>query len=361
MNEHSPLPPDFSRALLALFVLGGIVLCYLIAEPFFAALVWSATLAVLFAGFERKMRLRLRSTTLSVVLTMILITVLVVVPVLLVSRAVLDAVLSGVADAEGLLSVDWRNAANGMPGWQTAVAWIDANLDIVDLADSFAAAMQQLATDLLVGSLTSAITLLLTFYFLFYFLRDSDDALSAIGLLIPLSDSEYAKLLTRMTDTIFATVWGIAIVSMVQGLLGGLMFWWLDLPSPVFWGLVMGLLAIVPFLGAFVVWLPAAILLVLDGQWSAALILTVWGTLIVGLIDNVLYPMLVGRQLAQHSVIAFIAIIGGIAVFGAHGFILGPLVISATLTLLEILRTRLDRREAAIAAGEEPPPRAGRT
>jgi len=355
VTEHSSLSPDFSRALLALFVLGGIVLCYLIAEPFFAALVWATTLAVLFAGIERTLRLRLHSPAVSVTLTMFIIAVLVVVPVLLISRAVLDAVLSGASDLEALLLVDWRNAADGVPGAQSAVAWMDANLDFGELAAGVGAALQKLATDLLVGSLTSLVTLLLTFYFLFYFLRDGKRALSAVAVLAPLSEGEFAKLLTRLQDTIFATVWGVAAVSMVQGLLGGLMFWWLGLPSPVFWGLVMGLLAIVPFLGAFVIWLPAAILLAMDGQWVSALILTGWGTLIVGLIDNVLYPMLVGRQLAQHSVVAFIAIIGGIAVFGAHGFVLGPLIVAATLTLLEILRTRLDGRKAAAAAASGQP------
>ena len=346
MNEHSPLPADLSRALLALLVLCGIVLCYFIAEPFFAALVWSITLAVLFAPLERALRSRLRSPAISVSLTLLLAALLVVIPVLFVSRAVIEALLSSAQDVAGLLDNDWRGALSDVPGAE----WAAANLDFGEFGDSFAAALQSFATGLLLGSLASILTLLLTFYFLFYFLRDGKEVITATARHLPLTQDEFAQLATRLRETIFATVWGIAVVSMVQGLLGGLMFWWLGLPSPVFWGSVMGLLAIVPFLGAFIIWVPAAILLALNGQWISAVVLTVWGTLIVGLIDNVLYPVLVGRQLAQHSVVAFIAIVGGIAVFGAHGFVLGPLVVAATMSLLEILRTRLDRNRAAASS-----------
>ena len=86
----------------------------------------------------------------------------------------------------------------------------------------------------------------------------------------------------------------------------------------------MGMLAVVPFLGAFIVWGPAALALGLNGQWIAAGVLTLWGLLVVGLIDNLVYPMLVGRQLAMHSLLSFIAIVGGLMLFGAHGIVLGP-------------------------------------
>ena len=346
MTEQSSIPPDLSRALLALFVLGGIVLCYFVVEPFFASLVWSITLAVLLAPVERTLRMRLRSPAITALLTLLLAALLVVGPVLFVSRTVIGEVLSNAQDLEAMFTNGWRRTLAALLGG----GWLDANLDLGRLAENFSATLQRVATGFLLGSLASIVTLLLTFYFLFYFLRDGAEALAASERLLPLSSREFAQFTERLRATVFATVWGIAIVSMIQGLLGGLMFWWLGLPSPVFWGLVMGLLAIVPFLGAFVVWVPAAILMALEGQWIPALVLTVWGTLIVGLIDNVLYPVLVGRQLAQHSVVAFIAIVGGIAVFGAHGFILGPLIVAATLNLLEILRARLDQRKHTPAA-----------
>ena len=118
------------------------------------------------------------------------------------------------------------------------------------------------------------------------------------------------------------------------------MFWVLALPAPLLWGLVMGLLSLVPVLGAFVVWIPAAILLALDGSWGKAVILALWGALVVGGIDNVLRPMFVGNRLQLHTVPAFISMIGGLVLFGAPGFILGPLAVTVTILLVKIWRTR---------------------
>ena len=147
-------------------------------------------------------------------------------------------------------------------------------------------------------------------------------------------------MISSITNTIFASGYGTAAVAILQGGLGGAMFWWLDLPAPLFWGVLMGLLGIVPFLGAFVIWAPAAIVLSLNGDAPSAILLTLWGTLIVGLVDNVLYPILVGQRLMLHTVPSFIAVVGGLLVFGTSGIILGPILVAGAQTLLEIWRRR---------------------
>lgn len=109
---------------------------------------------------------------------------------------------------------------------------------------------------------------------------------------LPLTKPETEQVLRRVAETVHATVYGPLAVAAVQGTLGGLMFWALGLPTPLLWGLVMGLLSIVPVLGALIVWIPAAILLLMEGSWVRGLILAAWGGLVVGRIDNVLRPML---------------------------------------------------------------------
>jgi len=188
---------------------------------------------------------------------------------------------------------------------------------------------------------TQVIGLLLTLYFLFYFLRDRRSLVGMLADLLPLSAAETDRLSRRAIDTIHATMYGTVVCAVVQGTLSGLMFWWLDLPAPLLWGVVMGLLAVVPMFGAFIVWIPAAIFLALDGRWGSALILTAWGTLVVGMIDNLLYPMLVGNRLKLHSILSFVSVVGGLIVFGASGLILGPLAVTITLALLETWRTRI--------------------
>jgi predicted PurR-regulated permease PerM len=133
------------------------------------------------------------------------------------------------------------------------------------------------------------------------------------------------------------------LVGMVQGMLGGLMFWWLDLPGAWFWAIVMGLLSIVPVLGPPLVWVPAALVLLLHGEWGQASLLLVWGAAVVGLADNLLYPVVVGRYLRLHTVPLLVALIGGVVVFGGVGFFLGPVVLAVTVTMLEIWRARAGR------------------
>jgi predicted PurR-regulated permease PerM len=106
------------------------------------------------------------------------------------------------------------------------------------------------------------------------------------------------------------------------------------------WGAVMALLSVVPVFGAFIVWIPAAIFLAATGSVGKALILTVWGTVVVGLIDNLLYPMLVGDRLRLHTAAVFVAIVGGLALFGASGLVLGPVILAVTQALIDIWRRR---------------------
>ena len=136
------------------------------------------------------------------------------------------------------------------------------------------------------------------------------------------------RLFNQIVDTVHATIYGTVVVAGVQGTLGGLMFWWLGLPTPLLWGLVMALLAVVPVLGAFIVWIPASIFLALDGSWEKAIILVLWGGLVVSTIDNLLYPMLVGNRLKLHTVPAFISLVGGLTVFGPAGIVLGPMAVT---------------------------------
>jgi predicted PurR-regulated permease PerM len=112
----------------------------------------------------------------------------------------------------------------------------------------------------------------------------------------------------------------------------------------------MGLLGVIPFLGAFVIWAPAAIFLALNGDVQSAILLTLWGTLVVGLVDNLLYPVLVGKRLMLHTVPSFLAVVGGLLLFGTSGIVLGPIIVASAQTLLDIWRRRTVDPASAPAA-----------
>lgn len=190
------------------------------------------------------------------------------------------------------------------------------------------------------GSVWIGMQLFITLMCLFYFLRDRQNVLAAVRSLMPLSPREADEVFSQVDDAIHATIFGSLMVALVQGCLGGLMFWFLGIPSPVLWGAVMGLLAVVPVLGTFVIWGPTAAYLALQGDWGKALTLVAWGGIAIGLIDNLLYPYLVGKRLRFHTILVFFATVGGLAQFGASGIILGPLILATGGALLEIWRRR---------------------
>jgi predicted PurR-regulated permease PerM len=198
-----------------------------------------------------------------------------------------------------------------------------------------------------VGTLVSGVAwvvmqMLITMMCLFFFLRDRHIVLNGLKKQLPLSEPEADRILRRVNDTIYATLFGSLTVAFVQGCMGGLMFWILGLPSPLFWGAMMGLLAVVPMLGTFVVWAPTAVWLATQGDWTKAVILVLWGGIAIGLIDNLLYPYLVGNRMRFHTLLVFFAIVGGLMVFGAAGIILGPVLLAVADGLLQVWHRRIE-------------------
>ena len=152
-----------------------------------------------------------------------------------------------------------------------------------------------------------------------------------------------AELFAVTADTVHATVYGTLGIALLQGTLGGLIFWWLGLPAPLLWGAVMAVLSVLPVLGAALVWMPVAVFLALQGQWSDAIILTTFGMVVIGLVDNLVYPLIVKGRIRLHAVPVFIAILGGLIMFGVSGIVLGPLLLALTDELVKLWRRHLDR------------------
>ena len=251
-------------------------------------------------------------------------------------RLVLQAAKGAELIETKVKSGEWRRALAAQPRLAPIAEKIEQQIDLPGTVKTLVTWLSTTAGSIVKGSLVQVIGVCLTFYLLFFFLRDRRAALQSIRSLSPLSKAEMDRLFGRVRDTIFATVYGTLAVSSVQGLLGGLMFWWLGVSAPLLWGVVMALLAVVPMLGAFVIWIPAALLLALEGSWGKALILTLWGIIVVGTIDNLLRPILVGNRLKLHTVLAFISVVGGLMLFGSAGLILGPVALTITTVLLEI-------------------------
>jgi predicted PurR-regulated permease PerM len=351
MTRHDPALPIHDRAprerfdllrgfaLLAATLI-GLYVCYLLALPFLPALAWALTVAILAAPLHRRLESRLKHPNVSAAISLALLAVLVFAPVILVGQELFRVLAAGVATLQSQLATgELQRFVESHP----LFAWANNMISGLDLASALgnvATWAANLGASIVVGSVSNVITVLLTFYLVFYFLRDHHQALRQVRLLSPLTESETDYILGRASDTVHAIIFGTVIVAAVQGALGAVIFWLLGLPNPVFWGLVMGLLSVVPIFGAFVVWIPAALYLALSGEWGKAAILTAWGSIVIGSIDNILHPILSGGRLRLHTVPTFISIVGGLMLFGASGLILGPLVATLTIAVLEVWRAR---------------------
>lgn len=320
---------------------------YAMFKPFLAPLTWALALAVVFLPLHRRVESLLRRPNLAAFVSVTGIAVAVAIPGLLMIQSVAGEAQAAFPAIENVVtSGRWREPLDAYVLTAAFASWIEANADLPGLIQAAGSWITGMASDLLRGSLVQIGVGVLTFYLLFYILRDRALALEALRAHAPLPRRDMTRIFAEVFDTVHATVYGTVVVAVVQGILGGLMFWALGLPAPFLWGVVMGLLGVVPLLGAFVVWIPAALFLLLAGHEAKALVLVVWGVVVVGGIDNLLYPMLIGQRTRLHSVVAFVAIVGGILAFGPAGLILGPVMFTVARALLRIWNTRIAAEEA---------------
>jgi len=319
----------------------SIYLCYLLTIPFLPSLAWALALAVIALPAHRWIEAHIKRPSVAAGLSVMLAALLIVVPALLIGVKLTQEATTGIESIQQRTEDGrWRKVLEQNPRIAQAVTWIEERTNIEEEAGKAVSSIFSGAGAILQGSLWIGMQLLITLFVLYFLLRDRREALRSLRELLPLSDRESDAMLRRISDTIRATVFGTVVVAIAQGALGGLMFWLLGLPGALLWGVVMAILALVPVLGAFVVWVPAALFLAIEGSWGKALLLTGWGTIVVGLIDNLLYPILVGNKLRMHTAAVFFAIVGGLAVFGAAGVILGPVILAVTLGLVDVWKSR---------------------
>jgi len=327
--------------LLAVLTAISLYICYLIAVPFLPALAWALALAVLADPLHNWFCRRMGRKEWAAGLAVAAVAVVIVAPTLLIAQQLVSQ--AGEA-AQRATNEQWLEKLDdrleGTPRISAAYVWVkqrfSPGVHVQQIAERVGASIP----NVVMGSVFAIAELLIALFALFYFFRDKGHILRGLRSAIPLSSVEAEEVFVRVKDTIYATIYGHLLVAMIQGALGGIMFWILGLPGPLLWGTVMAFLSIVPVLGAFIVWVPAAIFLAATGHVTKAIILTVWGTVIVGLIDNILYPILVGRKLQLHTLPVFFAIIGGLFVFGISGLVIGPIALAVSYALLEIWRIR---------------------
>ena len=233
--------------------------------------------------------------------------------------------------------------SNRVPEWLSFVEVLEPYREIFQ--DKFAEAAASLgswivkyAANATQDTLRFFLSLFIMLYAMFFFLINGPEYLRAFKSLLPLSTEDRDLVMARGVSVTRASLKGIIVIGVMQGVLVGFGLWMCSLSAPVFWGTIVFVLSAIPGLGAPMVWLPAAVYLMMSGSVGWGIGLVLWGVLVVGLIDNIVRPLIVGRDAKLPDLVILVAILGGIASFGAVGIILGPIVAAILDTLLNIYR-----------------------
>lgn len=321
-------------------------LVYVVVRPFLIPLGWAAVLAIVFYPVHAALQRRMGPGKAAALSTLIA-TLILIVPTLLVMAAFVREALeaaSGVREAfaEGRLASVERM-------WSAVEARV-ALARRVDLAGLATDAVQRIATfavaqsgSLLRGAAASLFDLGLALFATFFLLRDSPAILRAIRRLLPMQETDREQLMRRTRDLVSVGVVSSVIVAATQGLLGGIAFAVVGIEAPVFWGVIMAFFCLLPF-GAWIIWMPAAILLAAGGETGRALLLGALGVAIVSGADNVLRPLLLSGQSNMNGLVIFVSLLGGLSAFGLLGVILGPILVATALGLLTGYMDALERR-----------------
>jgi predicted PurR-regulated permease PerM len=332
MNHPELQQKTFLALLIAVSIAFGWVLL-----PFYGAVFWGTVLAILFSPLYRRLLARMpRRPNMAAIATLLLVLFIVILPLAFITTALVQEgtqvyarIRSGQLDAGAL----FQQVVGALPPW--LVNQLD-RYDLLDLGSlqqrlSTAAteASQQIAQQALnIGQNTFQflIAFAIMLYLLFFLLRDGAMLALRIRDAVPLSQHHKRHLFSKFTTVIRATVKGNIAVAAAQGFLGGLIFWFLGIQGALLWGALMGFLSLLPAVGAGLVWGPVALYFLAAGPvWKGATLIA-FGVLVIGLVDNLLRPILVGKDTQMPDYVVLISTLGGIALFGLNGFVIGPVV-----------------------------------
>ena len=321
-----------------LFLLAAVTLAFAwILLPFYGAVFWAVVLALLFAPLHRWLLVRMRGRrNLAALSALGVCLVIAVLPVSLIAVSLVreaTAIYQRMREGDTGFASYFEQVMGVLPGWATELLGRLGLGTIPELQGRLtegAATLSQFvatqAVNLGQGTMQFFISLAIMLYLLFFLFRDGAGLAARIHRAIPLNEAHKRALLGKLTTVVRATVKGNVVVAMVQGALGGLIFWILGVQGVVLWSVVMAFLSLLPALGTALVWGPVAVYFLATGAVVQGLVLIAYGVFVIGLVDNILRPILVGKDTRMPDYVVLISTLGGMVLFGINGFVIGPLI-----------------------------------
>ncbi|MCF5470784.1 AI-2E family transporter [Pseudomonas syringae] len=324
------------KTLILLLVLVTIAFIWILL-PFYGAVFWAVILGIIFAPVQRRLQIKFNwSRNLTSLCTLTICLVIAILPVIVISALLVQEgttlyknVETGQLDIAGYLA-EFKNL---LPHSVQALLDRLGMGDLDGLRDKITKGAMQgsqyLATQAFSfgqGTFDFVVSVFIMLYLLYFFLRDGQELVRKIRTAVPLGEQQKRRLQLKFTRVVRATVKGNVVVAVTQGALGGFIFWALDIPSALLWAVIMAFLSLLPAVGAGIVWAPVAVYFLLSGMIWQGVVLGLFGVFVIGLVDNVLRPILVGKDTKMPDYLILISTLGGMSVFGLNGFVIGPLV-----------------------------------
>lgn len=327
----------------------AVYLCWLMLKPFIGVLQWATVLVIVFYPIHKRIVQRIGRRGLGAFISSLLVIVVFVTPLTFVAVALANE-LGNAARMVPTYVPQLLNPSTPVVGRilirlherfaldpQTSEAFLIEQLKSAGfllVGQSFGLVGN------IIGGIAKSFFVIFTMYYLF---RDGEEIVRSLPRVLPLSHKQSETLIERTTEVVSASVYGVVTIAVLQGMLGGIAFWALGVPSPILWAVVLAFVCMIPIAGSFFVWLPASIYLLLTGHLTKAVLLALWGALVISTIDNFLRPRLIKNQTKLHELFIFFSVLGGISLFGLLGIVMGPVVLAITLGLLSTFKE--DRTE----------------
>ena len=354
------------RAVFLLLLAAITVAFFWVLAPYSGAVFWAIIMALLFhSTFERLTRALRGRRNAAALLTLLIIVLIVVLPMVFISISLVNEVSALVAHVRAG-DINFRAYAQQIlealpPVVRTQMArfdLFDIQTVIEKFSDGLLAGGQALTTRALSlgqNALVFVVNLVVMLYLLFFLLRDGSALARMVRETVPMAREQTHYLADKFSAVARATVKGNVVVAIVQGLLGGLAFWVLDIRGALLWGVVMAFLSLLPAVGASLVWGPVAIYLLAIGATWQGVALIAWGAAVIGMSDNVLRPLLVGKDTKLPDYLVLLTTLGGMSLFGISGFVIGPTIAALFMAVWALFRhaERRELREEAAAAAEQ--------
>ncbi|MDB5581718.1 MAG: family transporter [Bradyrhizobium sp.] len=335
-----------NQSFLLLLVAATVAFGWILA-PFYGAILWAIVVAVIFAPLNLRLQRRMGGRpNLAAATTVLIVIAMVILPLALIAASLLQeasGLYAKVQSGEYNLASYTQRVFDALPAWATGLLDRFNLTDLSKVRDSLAAGLvkggQAVAPQALsigMNTFDFLIALGIMLYLLFFLLRDGKALARRIRQAVPLRADQKAALFGRFADVLRATVKGGIMVAIAQGALGGLAFWFLGIHAALLWAVLMAFLSLLPAIGAGLVWVPVAIYLLATGAVWQGVSLILYGVLVIGLVDNLLRPFLIGKDTKLPDYVVLISTLGGIQVFGLTGFVVGPLIAAMFMVSWEI-------------------------